>query len=109
VEYRERYSAVGRMPSRPDRRERQGSDREVLAARLIDRALRPLLPPGFLYETQVRACWLVGASTHPGELNIGQPSLCWLLGLSSSTHQLLLLARWCVCMGDAGVVPGAVR
>jgi hypothetical protein len=54
VEYRERLTAVGRLPLRPDRRERTGTDREVLAARLIDRALRPLLPPGFLYDTQVR-------------------------------------------------------
>lgn len=38
---------------RPDRRERVGTEREVLAARLIDRAVRPLLPPGFLYDTQV--------------------------------------------------------
>jgi len=38
---------------RPDRRERVGGEREVLAARLIDRAVRPLLPPGFLYDTQV--------------------------------------------------------
>lgn len=53
VEYRERMSAAGRLPSRPDRRERVGTEREVLAARLIDRALRPLLPPGFLYDTQV--------------------------------------------------------
>lgn len=46
-------SAAGRLPSRPDRRERVGTECEVLAARLIDRALRPLLPPGFLYDTQV--------------------------------------------------------
>jgi hypothetical protein len=53
VEYRERLSAAGRLPMRPDRRERVGSEREVLVARLIDRAVRPLLPPGFLYDTQV--------------------------------------------------------
>jgi polyribonucleotide nucleotidyltransferase len=53
VEYRERLAAAGRLPGRPDRRERLNSDREVLAARLVDRALRPLLPPGFLYDTQV--------------------------------------------------------
>lgn len=54
VEYRERLSAVGRLPLRPDRRERVNSEREVLVGRLVDRALRPLLPPGFLYDTQVR-------------------------------------------------------
>lgn len=52
VEYRERLSAVGRLPMRPDRRERNGTEREALAGRIIDRAVRPLLPPGFLYDTQ---------------------------------------------------------
>ncbi|WIA17409.1 hypothetical protein OEZ85_014265 [Tetradesmus obliquus] len=53
VEYRERLSAAGKLPSRPDRRERGSSDRELLAGRLVDRALRPLLAPGHLYDTQV--------------------------------------------------------
>lgn len=60
VDYRERLSAVGRIPSTNDRRERFGSDREVLVARLIDRALRPLFPPGFYYETQLVASVLAG-------------------------------------------------
>lgn len=29
------------------------SDKEVLAARFIDRALRPLFPPGYYYDTQL--------------------------------------------------------
>lgn len=53
VEFRERLSAAGRLPVRPDRRERAGTEREVLAARIVDRALRPLINPGFLYDTQV--------------------------------------------------------
>ncbi|KAF6254395.1 hypothetical protein COO60DRAFT_322562 [Scenedesmus sp. NREL 46B-D3] len=53
VEYRERLSAAGKLPSRPDRRERSGTDRELLAGRLVDRAVRPLLAPGHLYDTQV--------------------------------------------------------
>lgn len=55
VDYQERLSAAGRLPTTPDRRERSTSDREVLAARLIDRALRPLFPPGFLYNVHVHA------------------------------------------------------
>jgi polyribonucleotide nucleotidyltransferase len=56
VDVRERYYSAGRLPlQRVDRREPSGSERELLAARLIDRALRPLFPPGALYEVQVTA------------------------------------------------------
>jgi hypothetical protein len=41
-----------RLPDTLDKRDRSG-DEEVLAARAIDRALRPLFPPGFRYETHV--------------------------------------------------------
>jgi polyribonucleotide nucleotidyltransferase len=66
VDYRERLSAVGRLPLRPDRRERVGSERELLVARLVDRALRPLIPPGFLYDTQVGGRWPVQSGQGPG-------------------------------------------
>jgi hypothetical protein len=53
VDYRERLVAVGQLPSRADRRDPGGTEREVLGARLVDRALRPLLPPGWAAPTQV--------------------------------------------------------
>ena len=53
VEYRERAFAFGALPSSSSRREPQGSDREVLIGRLVDRALRPLFPAGFFYDTQL--------------------------------------------------------
>jgi polyribonucleotide nucleotidyltransferase len=56
VDVRERFYASGRLPThRPDRREASASERELLAARCVDRALRPLFPPGALYEVQVTA------------------------------------------------------
>jgi polyribonucleotide nucleotidyltransferase len=56
VDVRERFYSSGRLPlQRGDRREPAASERELLAARLIDRALRPLFPPGALYEVQVTA------------------------------------------------------
>lgn len=55
VEFRERAYAYGRVPMRADRREAATSDRETLAARAVDRALRPLFPPGFLYSVQLTA------------------------------------------------------
>jgi len=53
VEYREKYSAAGKFPGGFFKRETRPSEKEVLSARLIDRALRPLFPDGYLYETQI--------------------------------------------------------
>jgi polyribonucleotide nucleotidyltransferase len=53
VEYREKYSAVGRFPGGFLKREGRLSDYEILVSRLIDRALRPLFPEDFHAETFV--------------------------------------------------------
>jgi polyribonucleotide nucleotidyltransferase len=53
VDYVEGASSKGRLPEGQNRRDRV-SDQEILAARAIDRAIRPLFPPGFSYETHVR-------------------------------------------------------
>jgi polyribonucleotide nucleotidyltransferase len=53
VEYREKYAAAGRFPGGFFKREARPSDYEVLIARLVDRALRPLFPDDFHAETQV--------------------------------------------------------
>jgi len=53
VEYREKYSAAGKFPGGFVKREGRPSEKEILSARLIDRALRPLFPEGFTAETQI--------------------------------------------------------
>jgi polyribonucleotide nucleotidyltransferase len=53
VDYREKAFAGGVIPSTFSRREANSSDRETLAARIIDRSLRPLFPKGFYYDTQI--------------------------------------------------------
>ncbi len=53
VDYREKLSAVGRIPGSFFRREGRPSEKEVLSARLIDRPIRPLFPDGFHSEIQV--------------------------------------------------------
>jgi polyribonucleotide nucleotidyltransferase len=53
VEYRERYAAAGKFPGGFFKREARPSDNEILTARLIDRALRPLFPSDFHAEIQV--------------------------------------------------------
>lgn len=53
VEYKEKYAASGRFPGGFMKREAKPSDSEILVARLIDRALRPLFPEDFHAETFV--------------------------------------------------------
>jgi len=53
VEYRERTYAAGKIPGGFLKREGRPSDKELLAARQIDRSIRPLFPEGFKNEVQV--------------------------------------------------------
>jgi polyribonucleotide nucleotidyltransferase len=53
VEYRERAYAAGKIPGGFFKREGRPSEQEILAARLIDRPIRPLFPDGFQHETQI--------------------------------------------------------
>ena len=53
VEYQEKYAAVGRFPGGFFKREARPSNYEILIARLVDRALRPLFPENYHADTQV--------------------------------------------------------
>ena len=53
VEYREKFYAAGKIPGGFLKREARPHDEEILAARLIDRSIRPLFPEGFQNEVQV--------------------------------------------------------
>jgi len=53
VDYREKFSAAGRFPGGFLKREGRPSDDEILIARLVDRALRPLFPEDYHAETAV--------------------------------------------------------
>ena len=53
VDYQEKFAAAGRIPGNFFRREARLSDYEILISRLVDRALRPLFPDGYMNETQV--------------------------------------------------------
>ncbi|BAM07258.1 polyribonucleotide nucleotidyltransferase [Leptospirillum ferrooxidans] len=55
VDYQERAYAAGKIPGGFFKREGKPSEREVLNSRLIDRPIRPLLPEGYFYETQLVA------------------------------------------------------
>ena len=60
VEYQEKYAAVGRFPGGFFKREARPSEYEILIARLVDRALRPLFPDNFHAETQVLVTLISG-------------------------------------------------
>ncbi|MCS6991657.1 MAG: polyribonucleotide nucleotidyltransferase [Chitinophagales bacterium] len=53
VDYQEKFASAGRIPGSFFRREARLSDYEILISRLVDRALRPLFPEDYRYETQV--------------------------------------------------------
>ncbi len=53
VDYREKYSSIGRFPGGFLKREARPSDHEILVSRLIDRVLRPLFPEDYHADTFV--------------------------------------------------------
>lgn len=53
VDYREHYSAGGKIPGGYYKREGKSTDQEVLTSRLIDRAIRPIFPEYFFDQVQV--------------------------------------------------------
>jgi polyribonucleotide nucleotidyltransferase len=53
VEYKEKFAASGRFPGGFMKREARPSDYEILIARLVDRALRPLFPDDYHADTFV--------------------------------------------------------
>jgi polyribonucleotide nucleotidyltransferase len=53
VDYREGFSAAGKIPGGFFKREGRPNEKEILTCRLIDRPIRPLFPEGWHCETQV--------------------------------------------------------
>ena len=53
VDYQEKFASAGRIPGNFFRRETRLSDYEILISRLVDRAIRPLFPDGYMNETQI--------------------------------------------------------
>ena len=53
VDYKEKFASAGRFPGGFMKREGKASDYEILIARLVDRALRPLFPDDFHAEVYV--------------------------------------------------------
>jgi len=76
VEYREQFSAAGKIPGGYFKREGKPTDKEVLTSRLIDRALRPLFPEKFFDSVQiVTTVYSVDKEHVPGPLALIASSL----------------------------------
>ena len=60
IEYRENMASVGRIPGSFFKREGRSTDDEILVARLIDRALRPLFPDDFHANVVVQVTLISG-------------------------------------------------
>lgn len=79
VDYEERQYAVGRIPGGWFKREGRPSEAATLAARMVDRPLRPLFPEGFRNDVQVVATVLsVETDNEPDivALNGASAALC---------------------------------
>ncbi|MEL7160105.1 MAG: polyribonucleotide nucleotidyltransferase [Bacteroidota bacterium] len=53
VDYQEKFASAGRIPGNFFRRETRLNDYEILISRLVDRAIRPLFPKGYMFDTQI--------------------------------------------------------
>ncbi len=79
VDYEERLYAVGKIPGGFIKREGRPAESAVLAARMIDRPLRPLFPESFRNDVQVTTTVL---SVEPDN----EPSLAGMIGASAALH-----------------------
>lgn len=71
VDYKEKYAAMGKFPGGFLRREARPSDYEILIARLVDRALRPLFPDDYHAETFVNVTLMSADSDTPPDALAG--------------------------------------
>jgi polyribonucleotide nucleotidyltransferase len=53
VDYREYFSAAGKIPGGYFKREGKVTDREILIGRIVDRACRPLFPENYFNQVQI--------------------------------------------------------
>jgi polyribonucleotide nucleotidyltransferase len=79
VDYEEKLYAVGKIPGGFIKREGRPAESAILAARMIDRPLRPLFPEGFRNDVQVNAMVL---SVEPDN----EPGLAAMIGASAALH-----------------------
>jgi polyribonucleotide nucleotidyltransferase len=80
-DYREFFSAAGKIPGGFFKREGRPTEKEILTSRLIDRPIRPLFADGFQNETQVVALVLSADMENDPDV-VGLNAACTALYLS---------------------------
>lgn len=76
VEYREQFSAAGKIPGGYYKREGKSTDKEVLTSRIIDRAIRPIFPSNFFQQVQIiSTVYSVDKEHVPGVMALNASSL----------------------------------
>jgi polyribonucleotide nucleotidyltransferase len=83
VDYRELFSAAGKIPGGYFKREGKASDREVLTGRIIDRAVRPLFPHNFFDQIQA-----VATVYSVDKVSLLQPLAVVAMSLALSTSKI---------------------
>jgi polyribonucleotide nucleotidyltransferase len=68
VNYKEMFSAAGRIPGGFFKREGRATEKETLISRLIDRPIRPLFPDNYYHETQVVCTVLSFDNIHDADI-----------------------------------------
>lgn len=86
VEYREKFSAVGRFPGGFMKREARPSNNEILVSRLVDRVLRPLFPDDYHAETFVNIDLISGDFDTMPDALAGFAASC-AISVSDIPHQ----------------------
>ncbi|MEN8230372.1 MAG: polyribonucleotide nucleotidyltransferase [Bacteroidota bacterium] len=71
VDYKEKYAAAGKFPGGFLKREARPSDYEILVARLVDRALRPLFPDDYHADTFVNVTLMSAEADTPPDALAG--------------------------------------
>lgn len=71
VDYKEKYAAMGKFPGGFLKREARPSDYEILIARLVDRALRPLFPDDYHADTFVNVTLMSAEADTPPDALAG--------------------------------------
>lgn len=79
VDYEEKMYAVGKIPGGFLRREGRATEQGTLAARLIDRPIRPLFPKGYRNDVQIVATVL-------SVENDNEPDISAMIGASAALH-----------------------
>ena len=71
VDYREKFSAGGKIPGGFIKREGRSTDKETLSSRIIDRSIRPLFGDNFFNEVQIICSVMSADDQNDGDVVAG--------------------------------------